>query len=95
MLTTRVDIVPQLQNLEIAQTTYIDYEFPRHLHQTYVIEVVIQGTVEFDCAGKRHIAPPGSIILIHPKMCIPDVRYVTRRLPIGVFVRVLSGCSGF
>jgi AraC-like DNA-binding protein len=82
MLTTKVDIVPQLQNLEIGRTTYIDYEFPRHLHETYVIEVVIEGTVEFDCAGKRHIAPPGSIILIHPEdvhtgrsICNQEVTY--------------------
>jgi AraC-like DNA-binding protein len=67
MLTTKVDIVPELQNLEIAQTTYVDYEFPRHLHETYVIEVVIEGTVEFDCGGKRYIASQGSIILIHPE----------------------------
>src|SRR5574338_511318 len=67
MLTTKFDIIPGLKNLEIAQTTYIDYEFPRHLHETYVIEVVIEGTVEFHCAGKQYIAPPGSIILIHPE----------------------------
>jgi AraC-like DNA-binding protein len=67
MLTTRVDTIPELQNLEIAQTTYIDYEFPRHLHETYVIEVVIEGCVEFDYAGKRHLAPAGSIILIQPE----------------------------
>lgn len=67
MLTTKIDIVPQLQNLEIARTSYIDHEFPRHLHETYVIEVVIQGTVEFECAGKQYLAPAGSIILIHPE----------------------------
>jgi AraC-like DNA-binding protein len=66
MLNTNVGIVPELKDLEIAQTTYVDYEFPRHLHETYVIEVVIQGTVEFECAGKQYVAPPGSIILIHP-----------------------------
>lgn len=67
MLTTKIDILPELQNLEIAQTTYTDHEFPRHLHETYVIEVVIQGTVEFECGAKRYLAPPGSIILIHPE----------------------------
>src|SRR5262245_31421686 len=66
MLTTKIDIVPELQNLEIARTTYTDHEFPRHLHETYVIEVVIEGTVEFECGGNRHLAPAGSIILFHP-----------------------------
>jgi AraC-like DNA-binding protein len=66
MLNTRIDILPELQNLEIAETTYTDHEFPRHLHETYVIEVVIQGTVEFECGGKQHLAPAGSLILFHP-----------------------------
>jgi AraC-like DNA-binding protein len=66
MLTTKIDIIPELQNLEITQTTYLNHEFPRHLHETYVIEVVTKGTVEFECGSKRYLAPAGSLILFHP-----------------------------
>ncbi|HSE42939.1 MAG TPA: AraC family transcriptional regulator [Acidobacteriota bacterium] len=66
MLDTRLSIVPYLNNLEIAETTYINHEFPRHLHETYVIEVVVRGNVCFECDRKTYIAPEGSIILLHP-----------------------------
>ena len=66
MISTRIDILPDLQNLEIAQTTYNNHEFPRHLHESYVIEVVTEGTVEFECGNKRYLAPAGSVILFHP-----------------------------
>jgi AraC-like DNA-binding protein len=66
MLDARISLVPSMHNLEIAETTYIDHEFPRHLHETYVIEVVEKGNVAFECNGKSYLASKESIILIDP-----------------------------
>jgi AraC-like DNA-binding protein len=40
--------------------------FPRHWHETFVIEVVAQGMNEFWCEGKIYSAGPGSILIISP-----------------------------
>ena len=66
MLEAKIGIVPYMHNLEIVEVSYIDHEFPRHLHGTYVIEVVVEGNVALECSGKSYHAPKGSIILLHP-----------------------------
>jgi AraC-like DNA-binding protein len=66
MLDARINLVPAMHNLEIAETSYVDHEFPRHLHETYVIEVVVKGNVAFECNGKNYLATEGSIILLDP-----------------------------
>ena len=66
MLDAKIGIVPYMHNLEIVEVSYIDHEFPRHLHETFVIEVVVEGNVALECNGKSHHAPKESIILLHP-----------------------------
>jgi AraC-like DNA-binding protein len=68
MLEARIGIVPYMHNLEIVEASYIDHEFPRHLHETFVIEVVVEGNVAFECSGKSYLAPKGGIILLHPEV---------------------------
>ena len=66
MLEAKIGIVPYMRNLEIVEVSYIDHEFPRHLHETFVIEVVIEGNVALECTGKSYHAPKGGILLLHP-----------------------------
>jgi len=58
--------IPELHNLEILRMTKSSHSFPRHWHETYVIEVVEQGVNEFWCEGKTYSAGPGSILVIQP-----------------------------
>jgi AraC-like DNA-binding protein len=58
--------IPELQNLEILRMTKSSHSFPRHWHETYVIEVVEQGVNDFWCEGKIYSAGHGSILVIQP-----------------------------
>jgi AraC-like DNA-binding protein len=63
---TRLWQLPHFHNLELVEACYIDFEFPRHWHDTYVIEVVEQGEDVCDCQGKTISAHAGEIIVINP-----------------------------
>lgn len=54
------------QNMELMSATFTSHVFPRHFHETYVIEMVEAGVDEFHCGDSLHHAGPGSIILINP-----------------------------
>lgn len=58
--------IPELHNLEILRMTESSHSFPRHWHETYVVEVVERGINEFWCEGKTYSAGPGSILVIQP-----------------------------
>lgn len=53
-------------SLAFLRAMYTTYAFPKHLHETYVIEIVQQGVDRFFCAGRTYCAPAGSIVLINP-----------------------------
>lgn len=55
-----------LDGLELARARYRDHSFPRHLHEEYIIGVIVQGVEEIKCRGTAHAAPAGSVILINP-----------------------------
>lgn len=57
---------PDFPDLQLMQAHYTTHVFPRHYHETYVIEVVRQGTDEFFCDGKTYAATAGQIVLINP-----------------------------
>lgn len=63
---SRMTRVAELDNLELMRARFDTHVFPRHWHDTYVIEVVEQGVDEFSCNGSTHLAPAGSIVLINP-----------------------------
>jgi AraC-like DNA-binding protein len=65
-VTTQFWRIPELHNLEILRMMNSSHSFPRHWHETYVIEVVEQGINEFWCEGKTYSAWPGSILVIQP-----------------------------
>jgi AraC-like DNA-binding protein len=52
--------------LECMKATYREHAFPRHWHETFVIEVVEEGVDEFECRGVIHRASEGTIVLINP-----------------------------
>ena len=58
--------IPEMHNLEILHMSESTHSFPRHWHETYVVEVVEYGINEFWCEGKTYSAEPGSILLIQP-----------------------------
>ena len=57
--------IPEL-DLECIRVAHSNHFFPRHYHESYVIEVVECGRNEFWCDGKTYSARPHDIIIIHP-----------------------------
>jgi AraC-like DNA-binding protein len=58
--------VPDLVNLELLQATYITHSFSRHIHETYAIGVIQQGTEAFSYRGEHYNAPANHVVAIHP-----------------------------
>ena len=58
--------IPNYHALTFLHATYSTYAFPKHLHETYVIEMVLQGMDRFFCDGKTYNAAAGSIVIINP-----------------------------
>ncbi|HET6267133.1 MAG TPA: AraC family transcriptional regulator [Acidobacteriota bacterium] len=52
--------------MELLKAVTFNHEYPRHWHDTFVIEVVEGGANGFYCDGREYEAPEGSIILINP-----------------------------
>lgn len=71
-MTTQGDIqatlwqVEPLPGVEFLTAAYTRYEFPKHAHDAYVIQVVERGLNRFFCENKILTAPPGCIAVIHP-----------------------------
>ncbi len=55
-----------LSNLELLRATYIDHTFSRHTHEGYAIGVIEAGIEGFRYQGSNHIAPPSSVVVVHP-----------------------------
>jgi AraC-like DNA-binding protein len=55
-----------LDDLELAHACYLNHTFPRHLHEEYIIGIIVQGVEEIKHRGAIHVAPAGSLILINP-----------------------------
>ncbi|VEP13836.1 AraC family transcriptional regulator [Hyella patelloides LEGE 07179] len=55
-----------LGNLELLRATYISHSFSRHTHESYAIGVVEAGIEGFRYQGSNHLAPPSSVVVVHP-----------------------------
>lgn len=55
-----------LGGLELLQASYGAYAFPRHIHDEYVLGVIVQGVEAVQHKGTTHVAPAGSLIMINP-----------------------------
>lgn len=56
----------ELGNLELIRATYITHTFSRHTHEGYAMGVVEEGIEGFRYQGANHLAPPSSILVVHP-----------------------------
>jgi AraC-like DNA-binding protein len=55
-----------LFNIDFAQYTLSHHHFPRHFHDHYVIEFVMNGVDEYYCDGKQYRATNNQLVLINP-----------------------------
>jgi AraC-like DNA-binding protein len=52
--------------LELIYAHYLNHTFPRHLHEEYIIGIIVQGVEEINHRGTVYLAPLGSLLLINP-----------------------------
>ncbi len=57
---------PTLNNLELLRATYITHAFAPHIHEGYAIGVIDKGAERFRYRRGDHVAPQGSLVVIHP-----------------------------
>ena len=55
-----------LFNIDFASYTLTHHHFPRHFHDHYVIEFVVNGIDEFYCDGQNYAAQSQQFVLINP-----------------------------
>ena len=55
-----------LDGLEVLHASFATHEFPKHMHPTYVIEVVDAGADEFTCGDQTHRAEGDDVVVINP-----------------------------
>jgi AraC-like DNA-binding protein len=91
--------VASCDGMEIACAEHVNHAFPRHTHDTCVIQVVESGEDVFECAGQLHRARAGDIVAIPPGLAhsgMPGggapLRYRSF-YPSGELVRSLSGVT--
>jgi AraC-like DNA-binding protein len=53
-------------DLRLLHAYYINHAYPRHSHDYYVVGLVDAGRQSFLHEGRRHVTPPGGVILINP-----------------------------
>lgn len=58
--------VQTISDLELIHARYLNHTFPRHLHEEYIIGIIVQGVEEINYRGATYAAPSGSLILINP-----------------------------
>ena len=56
----------EFHGLDLVHAHFQQHVFPRHCHETFVIEVVEQGIDKFYCGGKLYRAEAGQIVIIQP-----------------------------
>jgi AraC-like DNA-binding protein len=63
---TKFGIAEDLEGLQFLSATFVEHNFPRHYHSTYVIIVQVEGVEDFFCRGANHLSPAGSLVFINP-----------------------------
>ncbi|HYO63007.1 MAG TPA: AraC family transcriptional regulator [Pyrinomonadaceae bacterium] len=56
----------EIDGLELGYARYRDHAFPRHLHEEYIVGVIVQGVEELRHRGRVYAAPAGSLVLMNP-----------------------------
>jgi hypothetical protein len=57
---------PVLTDLEVLHASYQTHTFSRHVHEEFCIGIIVGGTEAVKYRGATHIAPQGSIVVLHP-----------------------------
>ena len=60
-------VIPQLDRLELKQVASWQHTFSWHMHESYVLGVVMQGTARFTTSAGTCWVPPNNISIIHPQ----------------------------
>ena len=55
-------------DISLLQAYHVDYAYPRHSHDHYVICIIEWGVQSFTLKGTKYITPPSGLILINPGM---------------------------
>lgn len=63
---TEVRTTNALPGAEFLRAHYTTHAFPVHAHPEFLVALVRHGAERFECAGKSHVAPRGSLVLINP-----------------------------
>jgi AraC-like DNA-binding protein len=94
---------PALSGMELIHASYTGYAFPRHMHEEYVIGVMVGGVEGLHHRGATHTAPSGSLLLVNPgewhsNYSIHETGFAYRTLypPVSLVQRVateLAGCE--
>ncbi|NBA94036.1 AraC family transcriptional regulator [Pseudomonas sp. R5(2019)] len=58
---------PPLDGVELLAARYIDQRFVPHMHEGYVIGMIIGGAQRYRYRGADHLAPTGTLVLINPE----------------------------
>ena len=59
--------IQAMPELVLFEHTYSEFTYPKHFHETYLIELVSEGSESFYCNGKTYEkVPHDSLILINP-----------------------------
>jgi len=92
--------------MELMRATYVRHAFPRHLHSTYVVQLVEDGADDFTCNGESFRAGPGCVVVINPlvvhtgrpaagkPLCYRSL-YPSRRLVERIARRLGDGDEGY
>lgn len=58
--------VQNISDLELIHAHYLNHTFPRHVHEEYIIGIIVQGVEEINHCGTVYVAPTSSLLLINP-----------------------------
>ncbi|MCG8570921.1 MAG: AraC family transcriptional regulator [Spirochaetes bacterium] len=59
-------VLPEFDNMELLNATYITHSFTVHYHQEYCIGVMLSGAQETDYRHSKQVMPEGTICVLNP-----------------------------
>lgn len=51
---------------ELLKARFIDHVYDRHVHDRYLVSVILDGAERFACRGVSHVVGPGDLTVIEP-----------------------------
>jgi len=56
----------RFDEMECLSATFVDHHYPKHMHDTYIVGVMLEGAEKFSCNGQNHVATKGDIAVLDP-----------------------------